>query len=84
MGEQKKGINIIRPSEVSLIDRNFVNTNNCSRFNIIDSLYYNYIQLKVIDTTNFFIEGSFSFKTYNLCGDSVIISDGYFKTKFIF
>ncbi len=66
-GGAKKGINIIRPSEVSLIDRNFVNTNNCTRFNIIDSLYYNYIQLKVIDTTNFFIEGSFSFKTYNLC-----------------
>lgn len=37
-----------------------------------------------MDTVNYIIEGQFEFKLSNLCGDTLTITDGYFKTKFIF
>lgn len=37
-----------------------------------------------MDTVNYIIEGRFEFKLTNLCGDTLTITDGYFKTKFIF
>ena len=37
-----------------------------------------------IDTFHYVFEGRFGFKVYNNCGDTATITDGYFKTKFLF
>ena len=57
---------------------------NCIRLDSIDHNFNNFLILDVIDTLNYIIEGKFEFRSYNLCGDSITITDGHFKSKFIF
>jgi len=81
-GGAKLGVNSIEQNEIRFI--NFNLTGNCSRLDSVDFSYKNYFILDKIDTTNYILEGRFGFKVYNNCGDTATITDGYFKTKFIF
>lgn len=76
------GDNSIQQRELKLSNYNLLG--NCIRMDSLDFSYNNYFILENIDTLNFIIEGRFGFRVYNLCGDTAIVTDGYFKTKFIF
>lgn len=81
-GGAKLGVNSIEQNEIRFI--NFNLTENCSRLDFVDFSYKNYFILDKIDTTKYILEGRFGFKVYNNCGDTATITDGYFKTKFLF
>lgn len=83
-GSAKLGLNNIEQNEVFYINRNFTNQNDCSRLKNLDINYRNYFEIKSIDSINFIITGAFEFRVYNNCGDTSTITNGYFKTKFIF
>lgn len=57
---------------------------NCLLLDSLDTFYKHYFILDKIDTTNYILEGRFGFKVYNHCGDTATITDGHFKTKFIY
>lgn len=81
-GGARLGMNIINYREFGL--RNLNNINNCIYLDSIDFNFNNFFQLLKIDTVNFVVEGKFGFKVFNLCGDTATVTDGYFKSKFIF
>ncbi len=56
---------------------------NC-KILVLDSEFQSILNISKIDTINYIIEGHFLGKAKNSCGDTVKITDGYFKTKFIF
>ncbi len=81
-GGAQLGNNSIQQREFSF--GNSLLKGNCSRLDSVDLSYENYFILDKIDTINYFIIGKFGFRSFNLCGDTVTITDGYFKTKFKF
>ncbi len=81
-GGAQLGSNSIQQRELGF--SNFTLPGNCVALDSLDFSYNNYFILDKIDTVNFILEGKFGFRSYNLCGDTVTITDGYFKTKFIF
>ncbi|MFN8280122.1 MAG: hypothetical protein U0V49_07545 [Saprospiraceae bacterium] len=76
------GGNSIQQRELKL--SNYKLVGNCIRLDSLDFSYNNFFILDRIDTLKFIIEGRFNFRVYNLCGDTATVTDGYFKTKFIF
>ncbi|NOT35889.1 MAG: hypothetical protein HOP11_00765 [Saprospiraceae bacterium] len=76
------GLNNLASNEIGYSD--FANSGNCSKYRRQDTNYFNNLVIEQIDTFNFIVIGSFSFKVHNECGDSTLITDGYFKTKFLF
>ncbi|MCC6815509.1 MAG: hypothetical protein IT267_03740 [Saprospiraceae bacterium] len=81
-GGAKLGLN-----EISYLEFRFRNHSligNCTRLDSINFNYSNYLIIDQIDTINNLLEGRFGFQNYNLCGDTVTVTDGYFKTKYIY
>lgn len=56
---------------------------NCKVF-YKDSDLVSTITIINLDTINFIVEGTFIGFTSNICGDKVSITNGHFKTKFLF
>lgn len=48
----------------------------------IDTVYPGYLFVEDIDEIKKNIEGNFSFKAFSISGDSVVITNGYFKVKY--
>ena len=81
-GGLKLGKNSIQSRELEF--DNYNNESTCIVLDSIEYSYTNYFVVDKIDTTNYFLEGRFGFKVYNNCGDTATITDGHFKTKFIY
>lgn len=63
---------------------NYLLTGNCIRLDSMENNFNNFLILDKIDTFNYIVEGKFGFSSFNLCGDTITITEGYFKTKFLF
>ncbi|MBK9631660.1 MAG: hypothetical protein IPO62_11440 [Saprospiraceae bacterium] len=81
-GGAQIGINTIQQREFGYT--NFDLEGNCISLDSIDLSYNNFFKIQSIDATNSIIEGNFQFKVYNYCGDTATITDGYFKTKYLY
>ena len=55
---------------------------NCAYFNIDTTYQNNMATIIQIDTVTKKIEGGFTFRAINECNDTVLITDGYFNTKY--
>ena len=78
----KLGNNNIKSRSFGYTDLNLFG--NCIKLDSLIPNYLNVMNVFTIDTVNYILQGKFAFRVYNSCGDTVTISDGYFKTKFIF
>ena len=76
------GHNVISNRDIGF--SNYLLNGNCIRLDSIDYNFNNYLILDAIDTFNYIVEGKFGFSSFNLCGDTITITEGYFKTKFLF
>ena len=81
-GGLKIGNQILRSRDVRIGNRN--QNGNCFEYEYLDSTFNNNLLINKIDTINYIIEGQFEFKVNNHCGDTATITDGHFKTKFIY
>ncbi len=57
---------------------------NCIKIDSLVPNYLNEMNVVKIDTVNYILEGKFAYQVHNFCGDTITISNGYFKTKFLF
>lgn len=83
-GGAKLGLNSVDQNELYFIDRSLPDSNNCSRLKNLESTGSNIFEITILDTINYIIAGRFAFTVSNNCGDTIKITDGYFKSKFIF
>ncbi len=81
-GKLIKGKNEISKRDLGF--RDFSLHGNCSYLDSLDVSYPNIFEIIYLDTINYVLEGKFQFKVFNLCGDTATITEGYFKTKFLF
>jgi len=80
-GGAKIGINQLNANRILIHDHDLIG--NCIQYRG-DTSIENNIELTLIDTINYIIEGKFQCGGINTCGDTIILTNGYFKTKFIF
>jgi len=81
-GGAQIGVNTIQQREFGYT--NFNLDGNCITLDSLDFSYNNFFKIQSVDVINSIIEGSFQFKVYNCCGDTATITNGFFKTKYLY